>query len=215
VSISPFRRQKYNFLKTPGIFLPASGKKLLLSYICCMRRFYRLKALMAFPITGLLLLNSCVSYRYIHNGESLSLQKKIQGRRTANIAGGSLLTVGSVVLAWFTGVYVGYTPGANALKTLRLVNTSKDTLQVNLLSDVFWKDSVYCDIKDIRIPPGERCRVLVPAAAQYNLYFSNTVDSEDDDEMIPVNPLSGRKVVLFPGMTLSETDSIPSANQLK
>lgn len=186
------------------------GKTFTLSYICdnyTMMRYPGNKFLMACTLICTLFFSSCVSYRYINNEASLRLQKKIQGRRTANIAGGSLLTLGSVVLAWFTGVYVGYAPGANALKTLRLVNTSPDTLQVNLLSDVFWKDSVYCDFRDIRIPPGEKCRLLVPSNGLYNLYFSNTVNSEEDDEMIRVSPIAGAKISLTPGMTLTPQDT--------
>jgi hypothetical protein len=190
------------------MFPPA--KTFTLCYICdinTMNKYPGNRFLMASTLICALFLWSCISYRYIRDDESLRLQKKIQGRRTANIAGGSLLTLGSAVLAYFTGVYVGYTPGGNSLKTLRLVNTSPDTLQVNLLSDVFWKDSLYCDFRDIRIPPGEKCRLLVPSSGMYNLYFSNTVNSEEDDEMIQLSPLAGAKISLTPGMTVSEKDS--------
>jgi hypothetical protein len=190
------------------MFPPA--KTFTLCYICdinTMNKYPGNRFLMACTLICALFLSSCVSYRYIRDDESLRLQKKIQGRRTANIAGGSLLTLGSAALAFFTGVYIGYVPGENNLKTLKLVNTSTDTLQVNLLSDVFWKDSVYCDFRDIRIPPGEKCRLLVPANGLYNLYFSNTADSEEDDEMIQVSPLAGTKISLTTGMTVSEKDS--------
>ncbi len=186
------------------------GKTFTLSYICdiiTMKRFPGNRFLMACTLICALFLSSCISYRYIRDEESLRLQKKIQGRRTANIAGGSLLTLGSAVLAYFTGVFVGYAPGANALKTLRLVNTSTDTLQVNLLSDTFWKDSTYCDFRDIRIPPGQKCRLLVPSNGLYNLYFSHTPNSEEDDEMIQVSPIAGAKISLTPGMTLTPQDT--------
>jgi len=185
-------------------------KTFTLCYICeinTMNKYKGNRFLMVCTLICTLFLSSCISYRYINNDESLRLQKKIQGRRTANIAGGSLLTAGSAVLAFFTGVYIGYLPGENSLKTIKLLNTSTDTLQVNLLSDTFWKDSIYCDFRDIRIPPGQKCRLLVPSSGLYNLYFSNTPNSEEDDEMIQVSPLTGAKISLTPGMTLSPQDS--------
>jgi len=185
-------------------------KTFTLCYICdinTMNKYPGNRFLMAYTLICALFLSSCVSYRYIRDEDSLHLQKKIQGRRTANIAGGSVLTLGSAVLAFFTGFYVGYMPEGRSLKTLKLVNASPDTLQVNLISDLFWKDSIYCDFRDIRIPPGEKCRLLVPSGGLYNLYFSNTVNSEEDDEVIRVSPLEGSKISLSPGMTLTEKDS--------
>jgi hypothetical protein len=152
-------------------------------------------------------LPSCITYQFIRDENSLLLQKKIQGKRTANIAGGSFLTLGTAALGVLTGIYVGYAPGMRKLKSVRLINNSADTMQVNLLSDQIWKDSVYCDIRDIRIPPGEKCRLLLPASALYNIYFSNTINSEDDDEIIQVNPMAGSKIILYPGMTIQNADS--------
>jgi hypothetical protein len=167
-------------------------------------RYYQIITSLLICIT---LLSSCITYQYIRDEGSMHLQKKIQGKRTANILGGSFLTAGSVVLGALTGIYVGYTPGMRNLKSVRFINTSADTLQLNLLSDQIWKDSVYCDIRDIRIPPGEKCRILVPVNALYNLYFSNTMDMEADDEIIQFTPASQSKFSLYPGMTLQQADS--------
>jgi hypothetical protein len=166
-----------------------------------------------FQITTFMLLcslffSSCVTYRYFRDENSALLEKKIQGKRTANILGDSFLTMGTVILGALTGIYLGYTPGMRSLKSVKLTNQSADTLQINLLSDQVWKDSVYCDIRDVRIPPREKCRILLPACATYNLYFSNTIDIEEDDEIIQFSPLTKSKFTLYPGMTTQQTDSI-------
>jgi hypothetical protein len=183
------------------------GKNFPLSYICVMKRKFRYSEIIVCLLVSTIFLSSCITYHYIRDENSLLLQKKIQGKRTANILGGSFLTMGTLVLGALTGIYIGYTPGMQDLKSVRLVNKSTDTLQVNLLSDQIWKDSVYCDFRDVRIPPGEKCRILLPANALYNLYFSNTVDSEEDDEIIQFNPVSQSKFILYPGMTFQQTDS--------
>jgi hypothetical protein len=194
-------------LQLPEIFNGMMGKNFPLSYICDMKRKLRYSEIIICLLVSTIFLSSCITYQYIRDEGSMHLQKKIQGKRTANILGGSFLTAGSVVLGALTGIYIGYTPGMRNLKSVRLINQSTDTLQVNLLSDQIWKDSVYCDIRDVRIPPGEKCRILIPATAQYNLYFSNTMDKEEDDEIIQFNPNSQSKFILYPGMTVQPTDS--------
>jgi len=149
----------------------------------------------------LFLLSACTTPRYITDPDSLRLQKSIQGKRAGNIASETFLTLGSTVLALFTGVYVGYVPEGKSLKRIALGNTGSDTLQVNMLTDVIWKDSTYADFMNIRIPPGKTCRLLVPAGSVYNLYFSNTFETTDDDEFIQFDTSAMRKATLYPGMT--------------
>jgi hypothetical protein len=54
---------------------------------------------------------------------------------------------------------------------------------------------------DIRIPPETNCRILVPLGADYNVYFSNTIQN-DDDELIQINTGELKKLKLKPGMTI-------------
>ncbi len=151
----------------------------------------------------LILLSACSTPRYIQDPKSAELQQQIKNKRTGHIFGDVFLTAGSVVLAFITGVYVGYAPGGQSLKKIALQNVSEDSLQVNMLTDMIWKDSIYADMMNIRIPPGKTCRLLIPSDAVYNLYFSNTFDSEEDDEFIRFDPSSSRKkVTLYPGLTL-------------
>ncbi len=149
----------------------------------------------------LFLLPACTTHRYITDPESLQLQKKIQGKRAGRIVGDTFLTLGSIFVGALTGIYVGYVPGGNSMKRIALGNTGTDTLQVNMLTDVIWKDSTYADFMNIRIPPGKTARLLVPAGAVYNLYFSNTFETTDDDEFIVFDTSAMRKARLYPGLT--------------
>jgi hypothetical protein len=71
-----------------------------------------------------------------------------------------------------------------------------------MLADVYWDEENYCDFMDIRIPPHSNCKVLVPTDANYNLYFSNTQESEDD-EKINFYTNGIKKISLYPGLTLN------------
>jgi hypothetical protein len=148
-------------------------------------------------------LSACNTTRYIHDQASLELQKEIKNKRAGNVFGDIFLTTGSMVLAVLTGVFV-YSPSGNrSLKKVALQNNGPDTLQVNMLTDLTWKDEHYADMMDIRIPPGKTARLLLPAGAVYNLYFSNTPDTEADDEFLVFDTATMRKVTLYPGLTLT------------
>ncbi len=148
------------------------------------------------------LFSSCITPQYILDNDSAALQKQIHNKRVGNVFGDVFLTAGSTFLAVFTGVFV-YSPLGNSLKKVALRNTGTDTLQVNMLTDQIWKDSFYADMMDIRIPPGKTARILLPAGAVYNLYFSNTPGTEEDDEFLVFDTNTMRKVNLYPGLTLT------------
>lgn len=151
-------------------------------------------------------LSSCSTPRYIHDPASYELQKEIKNKRVGNVVGDVFLTVGSTVLAILTG-FIAYSPPGQSLKKVALRNTGADTLQVNMLTDMAWKNESYADMMDLRIPPGKTARLLLPAGAIYNLYFSNTPGTEEDDEFLVFDTANMRKVSLYPGLTLT-TDSL-------
>ena len=151
-----------------------------------------------------MLVSACITPHYILDRNSYSLQKEIKNKRAGNVFGDVFLTMGSTLLALITGVYIGYAPGERSLKKVALKNDSEDSLQVNMLTDMIWKDSTYADVMNIRIPPGETCRLLIPSGAVYNLYFSSTFDTTDDDEFLVLDPSTMKKVTLYPGLTFPQ-----------
>lgn len=148
-----------------------------------------------------LLVLSCTTGRFIHDEASVQRHKQLKGIRAGNVIGSALLTTGSIIFSALIGSdEVAMPESEKQLRKITLSNTSRDTLSINMLTDYMISDSTYCDFMNIRIPPGENCRLLMPYRAVYNLYFSNTPEP-DDDEMVEINPGSRRKLILYPGMT--------------
>jgi hypothetical protein len=158
-------------------------------------------------IALLIIAFSCTTPKYIRDEASLAQHKKLLKQRQGNVAMNAVITTGSVILSAITGDSYIYTPTGRELKKITFQNSSPDTLYVNMLTDFITRENLYCDIMDIRIPPEEKCRLLLPRGILYNVYFSNTPEPEDD-EMIEVDTYRKRKVILYPGMTVPKDTTI-------
>lgn len=138
---------------------------------------------------------SCNTSGYITDPQSIKRQKEMRKYRTGvNFADVGLL-VASTVGAVFTGVNVYPEPQPKSFKKMMLVNESKDTLFVNMITDWRWKDSAYCDIREIVMPPLKSAKVIVPLGAAYNIFFRNDYNAPDD-EKIEINTTKISKVKL-------------------
>jgi len=143
------------------------------------------------------ILLSCSASGYITDPQSIKRQEKMRNYRTGvNIADIGLLVAASVG-ALYTGMNVYANPQSQAFKKMRLINDSKDTLFVNMLTDFHWRDSSYCDIREIVLPPLQKAQVIVPLGAVYNIFFRNEYNAPDD-EKVEINTASIRKVRLKP-----------------
>lgn len=173
-----------------------------------MKRFFQHSGSIIGVLTFLLLFSSCITYRFIRDEKSLKMERQLHGERAGRVVGDSFLVAILGFLSAITNMDLvdGFLPDQK-LSHLTLSNVSSDTLQVNMLAGQALKDSQYCDFRDIRIPPGSKCRLLVPVNCNYNLYFSNTINSEEDDEFMEINTVINLKLKLFPGMTFQK-DSI-------
>jgi len=146
---------------------------------------------------------SCKTSGYITDRESIQRQKKMRSYRTGvNFADAGLLFV-STIGAAFTGVNVYAEPTSRSFKMFRLVSASNDTLFVNMVTDWLWKDSAYCDIREIIMPPLQKAKVIVPLGATYNIYFRNDFNAPDD-EKVEVNTVKVRKATLIPQKELQQ-----------
>ena len=114
-----------------------------------------------------------------------------QYRTGVNFAEAGLL-VASAFGALLTGVNIYPEPKSQSFKKLRLVSQSKDTLFVNMVTDWLWKDSAYCDIREIVMPPMESAKVIVPMGAAYNIYFRNDFNAPDDEKVEVETSRTGR-----------------------
>lgn len=149
---------------------------------------------------ALLMLYSCASPKYFHDESSYERQKELRGCRSSNVFCDIASGVSSVFFAAMLDSDVEFYPTEQQFKKINLINTSNDTMYVNMLTDVVWDEKGYCDFMDIRIPPQLNCKVMVPIDANYNLYFSNTPES-DDDELLEIFTNDVKTISLHPGLT--------------
>ncbi|MCK3685422.1 hypothetical protein [Maribellus sp. YY47] len=160
-----------------------------------------------FPIV-LLFLQACVTPKYFHDPSSFEIQKQIRSSRTSNVFVdiGSVISTTIIGVALETGIVFPLTD--QQFKKINLLNTTSDTMYVNMLTDVNWDENNYCDFMDIRIPPKRNCKVSVPINANYNIYYRTT--PECDDEMLEINTNSAKRIKLAPGLV-----SIPKKEKEK
>jgi len=152
---------------------------------------------------------ACHSLSYINDEESVDRQKELHRKRLGNTARNIALSIGSMVGALFTGVYVSFIPSERNMKRVALINQGTDTMQVNMLSGETGEAENYCDFLNIRIPPQKTCRLLVPESTMYNLYFREVNDTSDVDEVLELDVSEISKIRLAPGMTVpSGTDTL-------
>lgn len=148
----------------------------------------------------IIIVNSCSVPKYIHDNSSYNRQKELINARSANVFGDILISSLTVVSSAFFGAEVEFQPTMQNFKKINLKNPTNDTIYVNMLTDIYWDNNDYCDFMDIRIPPYRNCRILVPLDAEYNVYFSKTPES-DDDEMLKINTKDYSRLTLSPEIT--------------
>jgi hypothetical protein len=146
--------------------------------------------------------SSCTTSAYITDEQSIERQKEMRRYRTGlNFSEAGILFASAIGEA-FTGVSV-YSEPSHSFRKMVLVNAAKDTLFVNMVTDWIWKDSIYCDIRDIVLPPLLSAKVVVPIGAAYNIFFRTDFNAPDD-EKIEINTSQVARVKLKPGMGKSD-----------
>lgn len=148
-----------------------------------------------------IIFSSCSSPEYIFSADSYKRQQELREMRKGRVIEEVLTGSASFASFVFFGDGIVWQPSEQEFKKLNLLNPTTDTVYVNMLTDIFWDKNNYCDFMDIRIPPKENCRILVPVDADYNVYFSNT-PRKDDDELLQVNTSKTEQIILKPGMNL-------------
>jgi len=140
---------------------------------------------------------SCAVSGYITDPDSIQRQKKMHSYRTGVNIGEGFLVVGSAIGAAFTGIDLYTQTQGRAFRKLKLLNDSKDTLFVNMVTDYQWKDSTYFDIREIVMPPLMSMKLIVPIGVAYNIYFRNDYNAPDDAK-VEINTSDTGKVRLKP-----------------
>jgi hypothetical protein len=123
-------------------------------------------------------LGGCSNTRYITDKKSAELQHQMHAHRSGVKAGDILLSTASFILSVTLGSEFQVSASEKAFKHITIENESQDSLTVNMVTDIEWKDSEYCDIMGIVLPPKAHQKILVPYPAAYNIYFRTPYTEE-------------------------------------
>lgn len=156
-------------------------------------------------VITLIAISGCTSTKYLTDQVSIDRQHEMRRHRTGGNAVDVLLNLTNLIISVTLGSDFEPVQSERAFKKISIQNKSRDSLYVNMVTDVLWKDNEYCDIMGIALPAGAKQRILVPYPAAYNVYF-RTPDSEEEHIEIQTDSKT-RVFKLQPRMVI---DSIPN-----
>jgi hypothetical protein len=147
----------------------------------------------------LIIFGGCTNTRYMTDPLSRGRQRDMKKHRIGNNVGEVFLNFFILILSEAIDSEYEMAKSERAFKKISIVNESTDTLFVNMVTDVVWKESGYCDIMGIVLPPKAKQRMLVPYPAAYNIFFQTPYTEEEKLEIRTDN--KHRRFILRPGMT--------------
>lgn len=151
-------------------------------------------------LTVLLFCGSCTNTRYLTDQVSIKRQHDMRANRTGVNVGDVVINFATMFLAAALDVQYEAYSRERTFKRISIINQSADTLTVNMVTDIVWKETGYCDIMGIVLPPGAKQKLLVPYPAAYNVYFKTPNSEEEKLEIRTDTNL--RQINLKPGMTI-------------
>jgi hypothetical protein len=152
-------------------------------------------------LAAILCCGGCTNTRYLTDSKSIDRQHDMRSHRTGVNVGDAFLNVLNLVIAGTLNSGFEVTQSDRSFKRIRITNESADSLLVNMVTDIVWKEDGYCDIMGIQLPPKASQSLLVPYPAAYNVYFRTPVSEEEKLEIRTDSKY--RNIRLKPGMTLS------------
>ena len=145
----------------------------------------------------------CTSTRYLTDSGSIDRQHDMRKNRVGKNIGEGCLNMTFFILAAVVNSEFEPLESERTFKRISIKNESTDTLFVNMVTDVVWKETGYCDIMGIALPSGARQKLLVPYPAAYNVYFRTSSSEEEKLEIRTDN--KQKNIRLKPGMTKIDT----------
>lgn len=153
-------------------------------------------------LTAVILFGGCTNTRYLTDANSIERQKDMKSNRVGKNIGEGCLNMSLFILAGVLNYDFEPIESERAFKRISVVNQSLDSLYVNMVTDILWKEEGYCDIMGIVLPPGAKQKLLLPYPAAYNVYFRSP---NSEEEMLEIRTDSKlRRVNLKTGMTIIE-----------
>ncbi len=126
-----------------------------------------------------ILFSSCTGTRHLTDSTSIGRQHDMRKHRTGVNVGDIALSFVNLIFSMAMDTEYEMSQSEQAFRRITVVNESSDTLFVNMVTDIVWKESGYCDIMGIVLPPQAKQKLLAPYPAAYNVYFrTNDTDEE-------------------------------------
>ena len=141
---------------------------------------------------------SCTSTRHLTDSISIDRQRDMRANRAGVNIGDVFLNIANLFISGALNTGFEVSQSERAFKRITVINESPDSLFVNMVTDVVWKESGYCDIMGIVLPPGAKQKLLAPYPAAYNVYFRTPFTEEEKLEIRTDG--KHRRFVLRPGM---------------
>lgn len=158
----------------------------------------RLK-LISLVLAAITIFGGCTNTRYMTDPMSRGRQYDMKKHRVNNNIGEVILNIFVMIITEAFDAEYEMPTSDRAFKKISIINASTDSLFVNMVTDVVWKESGYCDIMGIVLPPKAKQRMLVPYPAAYNIFFQTPYTEEEKLEIRTDSKY--KRFVLRPGMT--------------
>jgi len=150
-------------------------------------------------LTAITVFGGCTNTRYLTDTKSIARQRDMRANRSGINVGDVFVNIANMFISGALNTDFEISQRERAFKRITIVNESTDSLFVNMVTDIVWKESGYCDIMGIVLPAGARQKLLVPYPAAYNIFFQTPYTDEEKLEIRTDN--NHRRFVLRPGMT--------------
>jgi hypothetical protein len=150
-------------------------------------------------LAAIICFGGCTSTRYLTDSKTIDRQHDMRANRSGVNVGDVFINIVNLFISGALNTGFEVSQSERAFKRITIVNESTDSLFVNMVTDVVWKESGYCDIMGIALPPGASQKLLTPYPAAYNVYFRTPFTEEQKLEIRTDS--NHRRFVLRPGMT--------------
>lgn len=150
-------------------------------------------------LAAIICFGGCTSTRYLTDTKTIDRQHEMRANRSGVNVGDVFINIANLFISGALNTGFEVSQSERAFKRITIVNESPDSLYVNMVTDVLWKENGYCDIMGIALPAGAHQKLLAPYPAAYNVYFRTPFTEEEKLEIRTDS--NHRRFVLRPGMT--------------
>lgn len=158
----------------------------------------RLKSI-SLLLAAIICVGGCTNTRYLTDSKSIDRQHDMRKNRSGVNVGDVFVNMANLFISGALNSEFEVSRSERAFKRITLINESTDSLFINMVTDIVWKESGYCDVMGIVLPPKTRQKLLTPYPAAYNVYFRSPFTEEEKLEIRTDS--KHRKFRLREGMT--------------